>query len=424
MTKFDLETFQMDAVNAFLNSRLDQDVFCRFPPGLGSTGRILKLKKAVYGLRISGKKWEDDIRKVLTAVGLRSCPEDPALYTDGHVVVMVFVDDFLAVYHASEAAHAYRIRQSLEDRFEMKHIGELSQFIGVRITRDRPSRKTWLSQGAYIEKIASKFNLLGKQPPATPLPSNLSSIQPSEDPPNPRLINLYQQKCGSALFAAVWTRPDSAFANQFLARSLTKCTYRHLDAADHLILYLYGTKDLAILFDGKKEETAETTAYTACSDASFADNLDRKSSEGFIFCLFGGPIDWKATKQKTVTTSTTEAELLALSHAARQSYWMKRLFKFIRFDPGYQEVIKCDNKQTIDLLTRERSTFQTKLRHVDIHRLWIRQEVQANRLRIEWLKSSNLPADGLTKALSRQKHETFVRQIGMEFLPLQLIRSY
>ncbi len=128
---------------------------------------------------------------MLTNVGLRSCPEDPALYTDSHVVMMVFVDDFLAVYHASESSHAYRIRQSLEDRFEMKHIGELSQFIGIRITRDRQSRKTWLSQGAYIEKIATKFNLLGKKPPATPLPSDLSSIQPAEEPPNPRLVNLY-----------------------------------------------------------------------------------------------------------------------------------------------------------------------------------------------------------------------------------------
>lgn len=102
---------------------------------------------------------------------------------------------------------------------------------------------------------------------------------------------------------------------------------------------------------------------------------------------------------------------------------MRRLFTFIRFSPGHQDMIQCDNRQTIDLLTRERSIFQTKLRHMDIHRLWIRQEVQANRLRIEWVKSSDLPADGLTKALSRQKHEIFVKQIGMEFLPLQFIRS-
>jgi hypothetical protein len=72
--------------------------------------------------------------------------------------------------------------------------------------------------------------------------------------------------------------------------------------------------------------------FTAASDASFADNPNRKSSEGFIFCLFGGPIEWKSRKQQTITTSTTEAELLAISHVAKQLYWIKRLFSFIQFE--------------------------------------------------------------------------------------------
>jgi hypothetical protein len=194
---------------------------------------------------------------------------------------------------------------------------------------------------------------------------------------------------------------------------LTRCTDRHLKAADHLIAYLYRTKDLALCYDGSKG----ITAFTAASDASFADNPDRKSSEGFLFCLFGGPIEWKARKQQTITTSTTEAELLALSHAAKQLYWMKRLFSFIRFDPKHPEVIQCDNKQTVDIITREKSIFTTKLRHVDIHQLWVRQEVQAGRLTIEWVQSADMPADGLTKALSGDKHDAFIRQLGMEYDP-------
>ncbi|OKO99429.1 Retrovirus-related Pol polyprotein from transposon TNT 1-94 [Penicillium subrubescens] len=142
----------MDAVNAFLNSSLKEEVYCRYPPGLGhKKSMILRLHKAVYGLRIAGKRWEDDIKEMLLLLGFQSCPDDPALYTDNHV--------------------------------------------------------------------------------------------------------------------------------------------------------------------------------------SFADNPDRKSSEGFIFCLFGGPIEWKSRKQKTITISTTEAELLAISHAAKQLYWIKRLFSFIQFDP-------------------------------------------------------------------------------------------
>jgi hypothetical protein len=72
------------------------------------------------------------------------------------------------------------------------------------------------------------------------------------------------------------------------------------------------------------------------------------------------------------------------------------------------DVIECDNQQTVDLLTREKSTFQTKLRHIDIHQLWIRQEVQARQLRIEWVKSAEIIADSLTKRLSTEKHTAFV----------------
>ena len=80
--------------------------------------------------------------------------------------------------------------------------------------------------------------------------------------------------------------------------------------------------------------------------------------------------------------------------------------------------MQCDNMQTVDLLTRERSTFQTKLRHVDIHQLWIRQEVQAKRLQIDWVKSADMVADGLTKRFSAEKHAVFIQQLGMEILPV------
>ena len=38
--------------------------------------------------------------------------------------------------------------------------------------------------------------------------------------------------------------------------------------------------------------------------------------------------------------------------------------------------MRCDNKQTIGLITKEHSTLQTKLRHVDIHNHWPREFVR------------------------------------------------
>ena len=115
----------------------------------------------------------------------------------------------------------------------------------------------------------------------------------------------------------------------------------HLEAADRVISYLYGTKSLAL------EYSRDANTFLCASDAAFADNIDRKSTEGFLFKLFGGPIDWRACKQKTITTSTTEAELLALSHTTKDYLWWKRLFADIGLDleDASDEPILCDNSR-------------------------------------------------------------------------------
>lgn len=152
------------------------------------------------------------------------------------------------------------------------------------------------------------------------------------------------------------------------------------------------------------------------SDAAYADHDDRKSTEGFLFKLFGGLVDWRAAKQKTVTTSTTEAELLAISHGAKDTYWWRRLFTAIGLEIGSASrtlSILCDNSQTVDILTKEEPELKTKLKHVDVHHFWLRQEAQAKRMQIEWVPTSRMPADGLTKALTRQKHEDFIKMLGL-----------
>ena len=68
--------------------------------------------------------------------------------------------------------------------------------------------------------------------------------------------------------------------------------------------------------------------FEVASDASFADNtLDRKSSQAFAMKLFGGLVGWRANKQTTMTTSTTEAELLALSQTTKELIYTSRLLE-------------------------------------------------------------------------------------------------
>jgi predicted DNA-binding protein (UPF0251 family) len=224
------------------------------------------------------------------------------------------------------------------------------------------------------------------------------------------------------------TRPDIAFAASRLARFNQNPGPKHHQAADRALRYLYSTRYLCLEY-GASPSSEEDTLEVA-SDASFADNsLDRRSSQAFAMKLFGGMISWRATKQTTVTTSTTEAELLALSSAAKEALFAGRLISALQiqlplskdtastFAKPHQKLpiiqIQCDNLQTVRIVTTEMVQLQTKLRHVDIHNHWLRQEVTEGRIKIAYTPSAEIMADGLTKSLPKLSHLAFLQQLKM-----------
>ncbi|KAL9563879.1 hypothetical protein ACKAV7_011914 [Fusarium commune] len=182
----------------------------------------------------------------------------------------------------------------------------------------------------------------------------------------------------------------------------------HHEALIHLLRYLRHTRALALQLGG-------TDTFDVYSDASFADNtIDQKSSQAYVMKLFGGTIGWRANKQDTVTTSTTEAELLALTQAAKESMFISRLIKELGVTLDNSRItIQCDNAQTIRLINADVALLQTKLRHVDIHNHWLRQEALADRILVRHTPTTDMIADGLTKALPAQQFQKFVRQVGL-----------
>jgi len=163
-----------------------------------------------------------------------------------------------------------------------------------------------------------------------------------------QVVRTYQRKIGSLLYAAVTTRIDIAFAVPRLARFLTNPGPEHHAAADRVLLYLYRHRGLGLQLGGAND-------FLVATDASFADNtLDRKSSQAYVMVLFGGVVGWRANKQNTVTTSTTEAELLSLSQGAKEGQFIKRLLDELSLSLDDQQIrIHCNNRQTIRLVTKE-----------------------------------------------------------------------
>ena len=62
------------------------------------------------------------------------------------------------------------------------------------------------------------------------------------------------------------------------------------------------------------------------TDASFqTDKDDFRSQSGYVFCLNDGAVSWESSKQDTVANSTTEAEYITASSAAKEAVWIKKL---------------------------------------------------------------------------------------------------
>ena len=92
---------------------------------------------------------------------------------------------------------------------------DLDWFLGIRVIWDRPARRLWLSQDAYIDKLITKFHLELHQPVFTPLPAE--KLIPNDGIVAPQQIYAFQQYVESIMYAAVVTRADAAYAVNILS---------------------------------------------------------------------------------------------------------------------------------------------------------------------------------------------------------------
>lgn len=416
--KGNLSTMQLDMINAFINAPIDRVVYVRMPPGYTQPSHVLLALKAMYGLRKSPALWQKHLITTFRDLGFEAIPQEPCAMIRDDLIVWFFVDDIGIAFPEASRPNVQQLVSQLQKMYKMTGGNEIEWFLGVNIIRDRVRGKLWLSQATYVDKI---FQLCDAKQLDTrvKVPMTQNELLKHNGITSAKSVTMYQKKIGSILYVAVITRPDVAFAASRLGRHNINPGEEHHRAADQVLHYLKNTRNFALEFG--TTSTFDTfiripidDEYVAASDASFADNTeDRKSSQGFIIMLAGGAIAWQASKQSTVTTSSTEAELLALSTTAREGIFISRLLKALRLKLDKPPRIQCDNQQTLRLLTANGMALTTKLRHVDVHNHWLRQEVQRKHIELQWVATGEMLADGLTKALPRQKFETFRKSIGV-----------
>ena len=152
----------------------------------------------------------------------------------------------------------------------------------------------------------------------------------------------YRQAVGSLNYLATCTRPDIAYAVNYVSRGMQNPTNLDWIAVKRIFRYLQGTRKTGIIY-----KKGGSNILSGFSDASYAPEAsDRKSTSGYVFTMNGGAISWKSKRQPIISLSSMEAEYIALSTAAKEGMWLRKLENSIlgKLDPI---TIQEDNQSTI-----------------------------------------------------------------------------
>ena len=418
---------QMDVVAAFLAGDLTEDVYMKVPEYFhGKFGKQVKVLKSLYGLKQAARVWFLLLKKTLEKMGFASPRTDESVMVNEktRIVVVFHVDDLLIAGKDLKTIEAFK--KEISSYFEMKDLGEARTVVGVRILH-HPNGDISIDQTSYAREIVNEFLYDSTKLYTTPMDPKAASDLVT----NPGKLCAHEERAKylRLLGKLMWmcnTRPDIAFAVNKLASfsSEIACSTNHWKALLRVLSYVSGTLEYGIIYrHGDKltpPEVARTEYYTVdhgleihsgtasvkdaqtFSDADYAtDPRDRKSVTGRISLVSGGAVTWASTKQKSVAKSTTQAEYVGLSDAAREALWLRDMIAFLRCSERKEKkivpMIFGDNEASIQLARGLSNT--GKIKHVDTAFHHILDETREGNLKIFWVPGKHMLADGLTKPL-------------------------
>lgn len=253
--KHNLEIRQLDAVTAFLNGELKEDIYMNQPIEFSDgTKQVCKLQKSLYGLKQASRIWNETLNSVLVKFGLKRNEADQCVYhrIEGQsiIIVAVYVDD--VVIFSNHKQWENELCSTLSSNFRMKDLGEAKQVLGIRITRDRKSGTISINQTQYLLDVLDRFRMSDCNPVSTPLDLNQKislKFCPTSDNERQEMAKIpYEQLIGCLQFAAQVTRPDISFAVNLLSRYKANPGKAHWGAAKRILRYLKGTANKRLIY--------------------------------------------------------------------------------------------------------------------------------------------------------------------------------
>ncbi|CAI7914654.1 unnamed protein product [Closterium sp. NIES-54] len=286
------------------------------------------------------------------------------------------------VFATADTEPLTHMKSELQKRHTCTDLGELTSYLGLRITWDRAQRTITLTQSHMVQQVLQCFGFTYSSPQSTPLPTGHSlSAPPSDESVEPS--GPYPELVGCLMYLMTCTRPDLAYFLSLLARYVAPGRHRkvHWDAAKRVLRYLCSTSGMGLVLGGRAR-----VVLTGHADASWVDDLaTQRSSQGYTFSLGSGSVSWQSTRSSSVLSSSCEAEIYSGAMAAQELRWLTYVLTGLGEAPRSPPVLCVDNKAMLALCQEHRLGHRTK--HIALRYFLARELQQRGQLRLAYVAS-------------------------------------
>ncbi|KAJ9545567.1 hypothetical protein OSB04_025274 [Centaurea solstitialis] len=393
------KVFQMDIKNAFLNGKLNEEVYVAQPPSFVDPkfpDHVYKLNKALYGLKQAPRAWYDTLSTFLLSKGFVRGKIDSTLFLKKYpkhiLLVQIYVDDIIFGSTNPKLCEKFELLMKSEYKMSM---------MGLQIKQSE--KGIFINKGKYVHEMLKKFDLTSCTPMKTPMARPLSLDKDSKGKPVD--VTLYRGMIGSLLYLTA-SRPDIMYSTCLCARYQAEPKESHLTAVKQIFRYLKGTPNLGLWYS--KDSGFDLTAY---SDSDFAGcKIDRKSTTGGCHLLGGKLVSWTSKKQNSVSTSTAEAEYVAAGICCAQVLWLRNQLQ--DYDIQLSKIpIYCDNTSAIAIANNP--VLHSKTKHIEVRYHFIRDHVMNGDIELHFVPTEYQLADLFTKPLDVTRFNMFISELGM-----------
>ena len=136
----------------------------------------------------------------------------------------------------------------------------------------------------------------------------------------------------------------------------------------------------------------ESVRLSGFSDASWE---TAASTSGWVISWQSAALSWGSRKQKCIALSTCEAEIIALSEAAKDVVYLRKLVRGLNAPEPDPTKLSTDSQSARDVSYNPQH--HDRMKHVQRRHFFVRDMVESFELEVPFVRTNDNHADYLTK---------------------------